>query len=252
MSDINDDFINAVCEHVYGDEFNKYDTKNIIRNLKPAYDGTGILKFGTIKNSQYFLEFVLELWEQLEDLRDARRRYKKSLKTEKDYDLVCNQLNQEREDCKNKILEIREECDAIIKGDINNNPIYNKLNHDFKRLFYQYKELENKLENQDKLKQELIDAQLDKSNAEVRFKEFYQEKYNKNDKERIKEFSKKENELNTDKEKEIEKFKKDFVRQDDKICHMELKNELKLVKEENKKLKNQNNKFKKQLFEQMD
>ena len=133
MSDMKDDFINAVCEHVYGDEFTKYDTKNIIRNLKPAYDGTGILKFGTIKNSQYFLEFVLELWEQLEDLRDARRRYRKSLKTDKDYNLVCNQIQQVRDECNNKILEMREECNEIERGVLKDSPIHNKLEHDFKR-----------------------------------------------------------------------------------------------------------------------
>ncbi len=224
MSEFNSDFVNEVCEYIFGDEYTKQDQRNILRNINPPFEGTGILKFGTILNSQHFMEFVVDLWETKQQLYESRRRYKQSLKTDKDYDLVCDQLNQEREDCKNKILEIREECDAIIKGDINNNPIYNKLNHDFKRLYYQFKQVENKLDNQDKLKQELIDAQLDKSNAEVRFKEFYQEKY-KRDKKEL--------------DKEIDKYKKEYVRQDDKICNMEKNQKIKKLEKLVKNLQEQ-------------
>jgi len=200
MSEFNSDFVNEVCEYIFGDEYTKQDQRNILRNINPPFEGTGILKFGTILNSQHFMEFVVDLWETKQQLYESRRRYKQSLKTDKDYDLVCDQLNQEREDCKNKILEIREECDAIIKGDINNNPIYNKLNHDFKRLYYQFKQVENKLDNQDKLKQELIDAQLDK---------------------------------------EIDKYKKEYVRQDDKICNMEKNQKIKKLEKLVKNLQEQ-------------
>ena len=224
MSEFNSDFVNEVCEYIFGDEYTKQDQRNLLRNLNPPFEGTGILKFGTILNSQHFMEFVVDLWETKQQLYETRRTYKQSLKTDKDYDLVCNQLNQERDECKNKILEIREECDAIIKGDINNNPIYNKLNHDFKRLYYQFKEVENKLDNQDKLKEDLTNAQFDKSDAEVKFKEFYQEKYKK-DKKQL--------------DKEIDKYKKEYVRQDDKIIFMEKNNEIKKLKNTVKNLQQQ-------------
>jgi len=241
---MNSDFLNEVCEYVYGDEFTKYDVKNLLRNLKPAYEGTGILKFGTINNSTYFMEFVIGLWEQLQQLRDKRRRYRNDLKTEKDYDLVCNQLNQEREHCKIKISEMREKYESLEKENINNNPMYKKLEHDYKRLYHKYVELDHKLENQEKIKEELTNAMIEKSEIELKFKEFYQDKYKKDVKINKTEYDKKIKEN----EQELDKFKKEFVKQQDKIIFMEKNNELKLVKEELKKVKNQNVKFKKQLI----
>ena len=227
---MNSDFINAVCEQIYGDEFTKYDTKNILRNLKPAYDGTGILKFGTIKNSQYFMEFVIELWEQIQELREQRRRYRKDLKTEKDYIKVCELNQQLKDECDNKILDMREECADIERGVLEDSSIHQKLLHDYRRLANMYKEQQNKLEDQELLRKKLSETYINNADVELKFKEFYQEKY----------------------KKDIEKFKKDFVRQDDKICHIELKNEVKLLKEELKKEKIQKNKFKKQMIESMD
>ena len=230
MCDMNNDFLNAVCEQIYGDEFTKYDVKNILRNLKPAYDGTGILKFGTIKNSQYFMEFVIELWEQIEELRDQRKRYRKDLKTEKDHIKVCELLQQLKEECDNKILEMREQCNEIERGVLEDSSIHQKLIYDYRRLSNMYKEQENKLEDQYLLREKLSNSMIDNADVELKFKQFYQEKY----------------------KKEIEKFIKEYVRQDDKICNMELKNEIKLLKEELKKVKNQNTKFKKQILESMD
>jgi len=230
MCDMNNDFLNAVCEQIYGDEFTKYDVKNILRNLKPAYEGTGILKFGTIKNSQYFMEFVIELWEQIQELRDQRKRYRKDLKTEKDHIKVCELLQQLKEECDNKILEMREQCNEIERGVLEDSSIHQKLIYDYRRLSNMYKEQENKLEDQYLLREKLSNSMIDNADVELKFKQFYQEKY----------------------KKEIEKFKKEYVRQDDKICNMELKNEIKLLKEELKKVKNQNTKFKKQILESMD
>jgi len=227
---MNNDFLNAVCEQIYGDEFTKYDVKNILRNLKPAYEGTGILKFGTIKNSQYFMEFVIELWEQIQELRDQRKRYRKDLKTEKDHIKVCELLQQLKEECDNKILEMREQCNEIERGVLEDSSIHQKLIYDYRRLSNMYKEQENKLEDQYLLREKLSNSMIDNADVELKFKQFYQEKY----------------------KKEIEKFKKEYVRQDDKICNMELKNEIKLLKEELKKVKNQNTKFKKQILESMD
>lgn len=224
MCDMNSDFLNEVCEYVYGDEFTKYDVKNLLRNLKPAYEGTGILKFGTINNSTYFMEFVIGLWEQLQQLRDKRRRYRNDLKTEKDYDLVCNQLNQEREHCKIKISEMREKYESLEKENVNNNPLYKKLEHDYKKLYYKYKELDNKLEDQQKLKEDLIASQLQKSEIELKFKEFYQDKYKK-DKKQL--------------DKEIDKYKQEYVRQDDKICNMEKNQKIKKLEKLVKNLQEQ-------------
>jgi len=224
MSEMNSDFINEVCEYIFGDEYTKQDQRNILRNINPPFEGTGILKFGTILNSQHFMEFVVDLWETKQNLYEARRTYKKSLKTEKDYNVVCNKLNQEREDCKNKILEIKEKCESIQQDHVNKNPIYKKLENEHKRLYYQYKQLENKLENQDRLKEQITNATLDKSDAEVRFKEFYQERYKKDKKEL---------------DKEIDKYKKEYVRQDDKIIFMEKNNEIKKLKKQVKNLQEQ-------------
>ena len=224
MSELNSDFVNEVCGYIFGDEFSKQDQRNLLRNINPPFEGTGILKFGTILNSQHFIEFVVDLWETKQNLYEARRTYKKSLKTDKDYEFVCNKLNQEREDCKNKILEMREECDVILKGHVNKNPIYQKLENDHKRLYYQFKQLEKKLEDQDRLKEQITNASLDKSDAEVKYKDFYQERYKKDKKE-----------LN----KEIDKYKKEYVRQDDKIIFMEKNNEIKKLKKQVKNLQEQ-------------
>ena len=224
MCDMNEDFLNALCEHVYGDEFTKYDTKNILRNLKPAYEGTGILKIGTIKNSQYFFEFVLELWEQLQDLKEWRRRYKKQLKTDKDYNTVCDLLQKEKIDCQSKILEIREECDKIVKGSLDNCAVHNKLKYDYKHLCNMYKNQERQLEDQDLLKGQLNDSYIANAEVELKFKQFYEEQYKKDKKEL---------------DKEIDKYKKEYVRQDDKIIFMEKNNEIKKLKKQNKSLQEQ-------------
>ena len=252
MGSMNNDFIKELCEYIYGDEFTQYDTKNILRNIKPAYEGTGVLKFGTIKNSEHFMEFVVELWESKQRLYEQRRSYKKDLKIDKDYKLVCKLLQTERIDFENEKLKMFDECKKIEEGHLENSIIHKKALLTIKKLNYTCNDLIKKLDNQDELRKQITSLSVDKAEIELRYKEYYQERYNKNDKERIKEFVKKENQLNTEKDKEIEKFKKDFVRQDDKICHMEKNNEIKLLKEEMKKLKNQNSKFKKQMIESMD
>jgi len=248
MCDINSDFVNELSEYIFGDEFTKQDQRNLLRNINPAYEGTGILKFGTILNSQHFMEFVITLWETKQNLYETRRRYKKNLKTDKDYNLVCDLLNKEREDCQIKISEMREKYESLEKENINNNPMYKKLEHDYKRLYHKYVELDHKLENQEKIKEELTNAMIEKSEIELKFKEFYQDKYKKDVKINKTEYDKKIKEN----EQELDKFKKEFVKQQDKIIFMEKNNELKLVKEELKKVKNQNVKFKKQLIESMD
>ena len=235
MSEFNSDFLNEVCEYVFGDEFTKQDQRNLLRNLNPAFEGTGILKFGTILNSQHFMEFVVDLWENKQQLYEARRRYKQSLKTDKDYDVVCNQLNQERQDCKNKILEIREKYETLEKENVNNNPLYKKLEHDYKILYNKYLEQDNKLENQEKLKENITNAMLEKSNAEVRYKEFYKEKYNKD----IKKYDKECDKQIRVKEQECDKKIKDYVRQDDKICHMEKNERIKKLEKQVKLLQQQ-------------
>lgn len=252
MSGINDDFLNALCEHVYGDEYNIHDKRNILRNIKPAYEGTGILKFGTIKNSEYFMEFVIEQWQQKQDLYEQRRRYRKDLKTDKDYKFVCELLQKEKDECENRILEIKEECNEIERGAVENSSIYHQLLVDCKKRDDIIKQLSKDKLCIDKLKEQIRNLSYDKAEIELKYKTFYQDLFNKKDKERIKELDKKESELNTEKEKEIEKFKKEYVRQDDKICNMELKNEIKLLKEELKKSKNQNNKLKQQILQSMD
>jgi len=248
MSGINDDFLNALCEHVYGDEYNIHDKRNILRNIKPAYEGTGILKFGTIKNSEYFMEFVIEQWQQKQDLYEQRRRYRKDLKTDKDYKFVCELLQKEKDECENRILEIKEECNEIERGAVENSSIYYQLLVDCKKRDDIIKEQQKHIECQDKLKEQIESITIEKAELDIKLTTYYKEKYKKDKKE----LDKKESELNTEKEKEIEKFKKEYVRQDDKICNMELKNEIKLLKEELKKVKNQNTKFKKQILESMD
>jgi len=176
---MNSDFINAVCEQIYGDEFTKYDTKNILRNLKPAYDGTGILKFGTIKNSQYFMEFVIELWEQIQELRDQRKRYRKDLKTDKDHMKVCELNQQLKDECEDKILDMREQCDEIERGVLEDSSIHQKLIYDYRRLTNMFKEQQNKLEDQDLLREKLSNTYINNADVELKFKEFYQEKYKK-------------------------------------------------------------------------
>jgi len=235
MCDMNEDFLNALCEHVYGDEYTKYDTKNILRNLKPAYEGTGILKIGTIKNSQYFFEFVLELWEQLQDLKEWRRRYKKQLKTDKDYNTVCDLLQKEKIDCQSKILEIREECDKIVKGSLDNCAVHNKLKYDYKHLCNMYKNLERQLEDQDLLKGQLNDSYVANAEIELKFKQFYQEQYEKDKKELDKECDKKIKK----KEQECDKKIKEYVRQDDKICNMEKNEKIKKLEKQVKNLQQQ-------------
>ena len=235
MCDMNEDFLNALCEHVYGDEYTKYDTKNILRNLKPAYEGTGILKIGTIKNSQYFFEFVLELWEQLQDLKEWRRRYKKQLKTDKDYNTVCDLLQKEKIDCQSKILEIREECDKIVKGSLDNCAVHNKLKYDYKHLCNMYKNQERQLEDQDLLKGQLNDSYVANAEIELKFKQFYQEQYEKDKKELDKECDKKIKK----KEQECDKKIKEYVRQDDKICNMEKNEKIKKLEKQVKNLQQQ-------------
>ena len=232
---MNEDFLNALCEHVYGDEFTKYDTKNILRNLKPAYEGTGILKIGTIKNSQYFFEFVLELWEQLQDLKEWRRRYKKQLKTDKDYNTVCDLLQKEKIDCQSKILEIREECDKIVKGSLDNCAVHNKLKYDYKHLCNMYKNQERQLEDQDLLKGQLNDSYIANAEVELKFKQFYEEQYKKDKKELDKECDKKIKK----KEQECDKKIKEYVRQDDKICNMEKNEKIKKLEKQVKNLQQQ-------------
>jgi len=232
---MNEDFLNALCEHVYGDEYTKYDTKNILRNLKPAYEGTGILKIGTIKNSQYFFEFVLELWEQLQDLKEWRRRYKKQLKTDKDYNTVCDLLQKEKIDCQSKILEIREECDKIVKGSLDNCAVHNKLKYDYKHLCNMYKNQERQLEDQDLLKGQLNDSYVANAEIELKFKQFYQEQYEKDKKELDKECDKKIKK----KEQECDKKIKEYVRQDDKICNMEKNEKIKKLEKQVKNLQQQ-------------
>ncbi len=224
MCDINSDFVNELSEYIFGDEFTKQDQRNLLRNINPAYEGTGILKFGTILNSQHFMEFVITLWETKQNLYETRRRYKKNLKTDKDYNLVCDLLNQEREDCQIKISEMREKYESLEKENVNNNPLYKKLEHDYKKLYYKYKELDNKLEDQQKLKEDLIASQLQKSDIELKFKEFYQDKYKK-DKKQL--------------DKEIDKYKQEYVRQDDKICNMEKNQKIKKLEKLVKNLQEQ-------------
>jgi len=221
---MNSDFINAVCEQIYGDEFTKYDTKNILRNLKPAYDGTGILKFGTIKNSQYFMEFVIELWEQIQELRDQRKRYRKDLKTDKDHMKVCELNQQLKDECEDKILDMREQCDEIERGVLEDSSIHQKLIYDYRRLSNMFKEQENKLEDQHLLREKLSNTYINNADVELKFKEFYQEKYKKDRKKD---------------EKEKEQWKKEYVRQDDKICHMEKNEKIKKLEKLVKNLQQQ-------------
>ena len=221
---MNSDFINEMCEAIYGDEFTKHDTKNILRNIKPAYEGTGILKFGTILHSTHFLEFVIELWEQKQSLYEQRRRYKKELKTDKDYNTICELLQNERDKYANKTEELNNKSKEIEQGHIEQSPVYNKLKFDYKELTYKIIELKNQLENQDLLKEQLTDATIDKSEAEVKWRDFYKNKYEKDIK---------------IKDKECDKFKKEYVRQDDKIIFMELKEKIKNLEKRNKILSKQ-------------
>ena len=221
MSGMNCDFINELCEAIYGDEFTKHDTKNILRNIKPAYEGTGILKFGTILHSTHFLEFVIELWEQKQSLYEQRRRYKKELKTDKDYNTICELLQNEKDKYANKTEALNNKSKEIEKGHLENNSVYNKLKFDYKELTSKIYELKNQLDNQDDLKQQLVDANIEKSEAEVKWRDFYKNKYEKDIK---------------IKDKECDKNMKEYVKQQDKIIFMEknqeiknLKNKLKMV-----------------------
>ncbi len=223
-SELNTDFVKELCSYLYGDEFSKQDTKNVLRNIDPPYEGRGILKFGTILNSQHFMEFVVDLWEQKQNLYDIRRRYKKQLKTDKDYNTVCDLLQKEKIDCQSKILEIREECDKIVKGSLDNCAVHNKLKYDYKHLCNMYKNQERQLEDQDLLKGQLNDSYIANAEVELKFKQFYEEQYKKDKKEL---------------DKEIDKYKKEYVRQDDKIIFMEKNNEIKKLKKQNKSLQEQ-------------
>lgn len=232
---MNSDFINELCEAIYGDEFTKHDTKNILRNIKPAYEGSGILKFGTILHSTHFLEFVMELWEQKQSLYEQRRRYKKELKTDKDYNTICELLQNEKDKYANKTEKLYNECKEIELGHLENNSVYNKLKFDYKELTNKIYELKNQLENQDDLKQQLTDAIIEKSESEVKWKDFYKNKYEKDIKIKESEYTKKINDNN----KECDKFKKEYVKQQDKIIFMEKNEEIKNLKNKVKMLSKQ-------------
>ncbi len=222
MSDMNSDFLNEVCEAIYGDEFTKHDKRNVLRNLKPALDGKGVLKFGTILHSTHFLEYVIELWEQKQSLYDQRRRYKKEMKTDKDYQFVCDQLQKERDICDEKIKEEYLKCKEIEQGHIEKSDIYNKLKYDYKELQYNVNNLLKKQECVDNLREQVTNLTIDKSDAEVKYKKMYKDMYDKK-KEQL--------------DKEIDVWKKEYVRQDDKIIFMEKNNTIKMLKEEIKELK---------------
>ena len=163
MCDMNNDFLNAVCEQIYGDEFTKYDVKNLLRNIKPAYEGTGILKFGTIKNSEAVMEFFQEAWEYKDKFYQLKRQKRKDLKTEKDHIKVCELLQKERDESDNRILEMREQCAEIERGVLEDSSIHQKLIHDYRRLSNMYKEQENKLEDQDLLREKLSNSMIKKN-----------------------------------------------------------------------------------------
>ena len=224
MSGLNDEFVNDMCDYMYGEGWTPQDKRNLLRNIKPAYDGTGILKFGTIKNSEAAMEFNQDNWEYKGKFYELKRKERKDIKTEKDHIKVCKLLQEVKEECNNKLLEMREQCDEIERGALENSSIHQKLRYDYKKSINIIKEQQIKLEDIDTLKQKLSDTYINNADVELKFKEFYQEKYKKDRKKD---------------EKEKEQWKRECEKQQDKICHMEMRERIKKLEKQNKNLQQQ-------------
>jgi len=224
MSGLKDEFVNDICDYIYGEGWTPQDKRNLLRNIKPAYDGTGILKFGTIKNSESAMEFFQEAWEYKDKFYELKRKKRKENRTEKEYEFQRDLVQKEREENENRILEMREQCDEIERGALENSSVHQKLIYDYRKLGNMYKEQQKHIECQDKLKEQIESITIEKSELEMKMRTFYEEKYKKDRKKD---------------EKEKQQWKNECEKQQDKIIFMEKNERIKKLEKQNKNLQQQ-------------
>ena len=240
MAQMNEKFIEFMCEKVYGDEnynYTKQDYRNLLRTLKPVWTEEKCLSKGTKKHSTAFLEGILEMWEQ-------NMRYKlriddlvKKQKEHRNTEQHCNDLQKRIIELKNENTINQQHYEEQINVKWEDSDPYKKLKMKWtlesQKLNY-IKSMENEIEQ---LKNEKTNSSLDNSEwvleKELQFK-LNTEKYKKqNDKE----LEKHKIEIEKNCEKTIKELVKEHNREDRILIKSQEKAETKMLKEEIKQLK---------------
>jgi len=237
MSGLRDEFVNDMCDYMYpiadnddedpaknGRGWTPQDKRNLLRNIKPAYDGTAILSFGTKFKSECAMEFFQDCWEYKEKYHSLIRKKINEKKQEKQFQFESNLVQKEREENEKRMLENRQQCAEIERGAVENSSIYHRLLQSYNKSINIIKEQQNHLECQDKLKKQIESITIEKSELEMKIRYDYQEKYKKDRKKD---------------EKEKQQWKNECEKQQDKIIFMELRERIKKLEKQNKNLQQQ-------------
>jgi len=215
---MNQELSKYLCEYLYGLEYTKHDLQNCKRKYDPIFNGTRCLQIGTQKNSDHFCEAFMNLFESHENKREQLAKKRKDLKTHKDYEFVCAELEKTKQEAMNHKNILDKEYEEKLKGDIQETIPY-------KQLVYKYKMLNDTVSNCESLQHKIESLQEKLESAQCGSAE-YELTLKENNKKIL---EKQKNKLIS----EFEKQRKDC----DKLDVAEYKKKIKELEEKNKKLK---------------
>ena len=218
MANISTDFYKSLTEYIYGLEFTSQEEGTVRRKYNHFFSGEKCINIGTQKNSDAFCEFVWELWESRERYRTKAMDARKDKKLEKDYNFVCEELQDVKDKFDTYKKQIDREYQEKLQGNIEETTPYKNLLYKFKMLndnVSNCKAYEDKIQS---LKDQLCSAQCGSAEYELTLKE--------NNKKIL---EKQKNKLIS----EFEKQKKDC----DKMDVAQYKKQIQELEEKNKKLK---------------
>lgn len=218
MSNISTEFYKSLTEYIYGLEFTSQEEGTVRRKYSQFFSGERCINIGTQKNSDAFCEFVWELWESRERYRTKALDARKDKKLEKDYNFVCEEL----QDMKDKFdlykKQIDREYQEKLQGNIEDTVPY-------KQLLYKYKILNDKVSNCEALQHKIESLQDKLETAQCGSAE-YELTLKENNKKIL--------------EKEKKKLIADFEKQSkncEKLDVAQYKKQIQELEEKNKKLK---------------
>ena len=218
MANVSVDFYKSLTEYIYGLEFTSQEEGTVRRKYNQFFSGEKCINIGTQKNSDAFCEFVWELWESRERYRMKALDARKDKKLEKDYNFVCEEL----QDMKDKFdlykKQVDREYQEKLQGNIEETAPY-------KQLVYKYKLLNDKVSNCESLQHKIESLQEKLESAQCGSAEY--------------ELTLKENNkkiLEKQKNKLISEFEKQS-KNCDKMDVAQYKKQIQDLEEKNKKLK---------------
>lgn len=219
---MSDDMYEKITEYIYGLEYTKPEYQNTRKKYSLFFNGDRCINIGTQKNSDAFMEFVLDIWTSNERHREKAMKYRKDLKMQKDYDFVCKELENTKEESLNYKSIVDQEYRNKLKDDVENTHPYKNLLFRYKMLNEQVSDCKGLSDTIEKLKEQLSSARTGEATIQLENKE-------KNDKIL--------NKLKTRLENEYDKKIKDYIRDDEKHNIKNLKDQIKSLESEVKKWK---------------